>query len=907
MILGTSAFGQSARRFNDPFLLPSSSVMPTDHQSVMDFALFLYYMNPAYAKAAERTSSYFVTDFKFDSKKGGVKERGDWLTYMKDELGMLEFLLTAGNEHACFAGETKVTTREGVFPIRELTGRRVEVLSKGGVFRPADFKSYGVQRLMEVEFSDGQRMAATPEHQWEIRNMSGAERVVTTRDLLPGHRIARTVAPRPPKNADYLDGVRNGFVFGDGSARRTRSIARFFGDKDAAMLPFFEGVGCAPVPDKHRDGCVVVHGLPKWMSEMPRADASPSFWYGFVSGFLAADGHCFRRDGSVILAQVDRSVLEAIYDQLPRIGMAAGKIHSQVRDTEILGRAYEDHELHLLTLLKRFMRPEDFLIPEHRLNFERNFDPACNYGKLIAVKAVRETERVEEVFCCVEMVTHTMVVGNAILTKQCYGNSFPWIYFPFDRVLVDLRGGRQIEWNLAQFGDLAQFNLGRMKYSVPDPREVERPMHKRARVELPFVDRIVRDPSRIRLRLLDPRYVTLIPSTMAGTARVCYRFPPDFLRNVKQGVLHEVNFTPRSMLEAVRADQDYLFNERAVFHMKGPTISGISNSGWGLPGPIANYRSLFQMQVLRKIDEAVALDYMLPLRMITPGATGGQAGADVEMLAPIWTSFVGQMIERRRSDPFALHSLPFPVQLQETDVAGRVLAPKDSLMFQKNEVNEAAGYPIELWNGSMNVQAMPISLRLFENHFFHIFRNFSRITRWVNGEVSRFLDREQLDVSLKTPSTADDLDARSIIVQMAASGEVSRTRAFQFLNIEDPVEEVRRRLEEDMEIERAKAEMQARLEKEFSQGTLGAPSGAGATPADGGSGAGISPQDIMAKADQYAQQVVQSDAGTQQRLYDYLRGSDPQLHALVKEKAERLRRQTGSQAVQQLTQGQQAA
>lgn len=581
-------FGGENRRFHDPFLLPSSYVMPTDHQSVMDFALFLFYMNPGYMKAAERTTSYFVTDLKFDTKKGGVDERNTHLEFLKDQMGLLDFLIQTGNEYAC------------------------------------------------------------------------------------------------------------------------------------------------------------------------------------------------------------------------------------------------------------------------------------------------------------------------------YGNAFPWIYFPFDRVLVDMRHrGRPAEWALDQFGDLAKFHLTQMKYEVPDPRRTDLPMDKRPKVMLPFIDRPSRDRSRIRLRLLDPRQITLIFSELPGTVRVCYRFRPDFVRQIKEGVLAQVNTTPVSMLKAIRLDHDYLFNDKAVFHMKAPTISGISNSGWGLPGPIANFRALFQMQVYRKIDEAVALDYMLPFRIMTPKLSENSTGSDIDMLAPLWMKHMGQIIKDRRQDPFAMHSLPFPVNYMESNANGRILSPKDSMLFQKNEINENAGYPVELWQGTMQVQAMPVALRLFENSFFHIHRGLDRCARWINEATSRHLDQEQLDLGLKLPSTADDLEARSVMIQLAASGEVSRERAFKFLNIDDPVTEQKRRLEEDLEIERARAQQERQLEKEFMSGTLSA--GAGSEPSGqaGTGGPQVTPGDIQQQAQQYAEQAVQSDPGSSSRLLRYLMNTNPQLHALTKEFMERIKRQQGSAAVAQLRQPQQ--
>src|SRR5690606_9132369 len=89
--------------------------------------------------------------------------------------------------------------------------------------------------------------------------------------------------------------------------------------------------------------------------------------------------------------------------------------------------------IHFLTLLKQFMEPSDFLIPAHREKFEKKWTES-SYGRYTGIKAVHPTNREEEVFCAVEPETHTFVVGNGVLTSNCYGNSFAYIYYPFRRI-----------------------------------------------------------------------------------------------------------------------------------------------------------------------------------------------------------------------------------------------------------------------------------------------------------------------------------------------------------------------------------------------------------------------------------------------------------------------------------------
>src|ERR1017187_8538090 len=61
----------------------------------------------------------------------------------------------------CISGDTLVHTQNGAKMARELSGK-VMTLSKGGVYRPAEWYSYGNQPLLEVTLSNGDKIKATP-------------------------------------------------------------------------------------------------------------------------------------------------------------------------------------------------------------------------------------------------------------------------------------------------------------------------------------------------------------------------------------------------------------------------------------------------------------------------------------------------------------------------------------------------------------------------------------------------------------------------------------------------------------------------------------------------------------------------------------------------------------------------
>lgn len=502
----------------------------------------------------------------------------------------------------------------------------------------------------------------------------------------------------------------------------------------------------------------------------------------------------------------------------------------------------------------------------------------------------------------------------------CYGNGFSRIHFPTDRWLIDNRD-HYVEYSFDMFDPVdIKYHWKEVQYEVPDPKTMHLEQKKRKTIKLPFFDRPSKDLSRIKLRKLDPRQVTLQHSFISGRSQVIYRFDPEFVNQIKEGKWWQANETPIPMLKAISKDEDFCFHEGHVFHFKAPTISGISNHGWGIPEVIANYRSLHQLQVYRKIDEAIGLDYMLPFRLFSPNTGPQVSDATVHMLMSRWGKEIGSIIKKRREDPFAMHALPFPVNYQEFGAEGKNLTPKDLIEFQTNDMLDAMGYPAELHRGTLVVQQIPTALRLFQNSFYFIHRGFDNYLKWVVKRILDYLGREQMSIDLQLPSMADDLEARNIYLQLAAGAEIPRDIAYKPFGIDDPVGAIKRRMEEDIDIQRTQAKLQKDFEREQTVGSMDdvlnqqaqaqaeqEGGQAGSTPTQSsGDEEGVSPLDRENQAKEKAQQLVQEqDQGLVNKELSNLKASNPQMHAMVKEFMEQIRRDAESQGRASLKQPQQ--
>lgn len=507
------------------------------------------------------------------------------------------------------------------------------------------------------------------------------------------------------------------------------------------------------------------------------------------------------------------------------------------------------------------------------------------------------------------------VLLKAGMEYGCYGNSFLRRYFPFERVLIDRRQGATKEYALSMLEQLGpvKYNYKEMVYEVADPTDNPKGGSTRKRIKLPFRDKPSKDVTKMCVDNLDIRDIILVPSLMGQQTRIIYRFSQDFLFKVHNGDPFHVNSVPIEFLEAISKNEDFLFHPGQVFHLKAPTINGLRNNAWGIPETLANYRTIHHLQVLRRIDEAVGLDYLLPFRVFTPEPSAAASGALYDSLFGTFKSEMTELIARRRANPTAIHAAPFPIALQELGGTGKNLVTADLVKVHTNQLMEEFNIPAEMYTGTMQLQNVPTAIRLFEKSWNFMYWNFNQILKWVAAGVQDVRREHRFSLQLEKSAMADDLEERGAYMQLVASGEISRARAYRTFNIQDPLEEKRKRLREDLEIEKDKAQLQKNFEQDMQSGNLGqgaasAPQGNGAPPAAGygnpPQGANVTPLDVVAEADQIAQQMLQiPDNGTRSKELQKLKATRPDLHAMVKQKMEEYRAQGASEGRKMVGQG----
>jgi DNA primase len=323
----------------------------------------------------------------------------------------------------CLAGETEVLTWEGVRPLKELAGSTARVMTTGGVWVEAPFRSYGQQRLWAVHVSrNGVRktLYATDGHRWLLRGAPRGRAEVTTAQLRPHDALAYAYSTSSAKaHPPSPIGVAAGFTFGDGTRDVLGSAKAVFHspDEDLQLRPYFpERSRLKSTPSDSRPS---IDGLPNAWRRLPDLDENAAYLFGWLAGYFAADG-CVSADGQVILSSADRGALEHVRTVANRLGIGTYGIKTQMRT----GDGTDPTALHHLTFISSSLRPDFFVLRHHRERYQAiPADRSARERKGWVVQAVEPTDRIEEVFCAEVPRTHAFVLADNILTGNCFGCS----------------------------------------------------------------------------------------------------------------------------------------------------------------------------------------------------------------------------------------------------------------------------------------------------------------------------------------------------------------------------------------------------------------------------------------------------------------------------------------------------
>lgn len=522
------------------------------------------------------------------------------------------------------------------------------------------------------------------------------------------------------------------------------------------------------------------------------------------------------------------------------------------------------------------------------------------------------------------------VLKTVAMDMLTYGNSFTSLIVPFRRYISCKKCGFEAPLNKVFNTSSYNFKWEEFDFHATCP-------HCKYAGKFNHIDRRSSEEG-IRVKRWNPHEIDILWDPYSEECSYVWKIPEDYRNLIKAGHLHHLEHASWEVIQAIKDGKNLMFDRDVVFHLKEDALAGMRNRGWGISRVLVNFREAWYYQILKRYNEAIALDYVIPFRVITPAPRGGDPASGDPVHSINLGSFsarVQAMLRARRVDPARWNVLPFPVEYQALGGDANALAPRDLIEQAFDTLMKCIGMPVELMNGTLSFQAAPAALRLFEANWSHLPHNLNNFLRNLGQTLSRVQSWEPISIKLQRVTHADDLNRQMAKLQLMQGQQISKSTGLKSVGL-DYEEETKRMLEE----ERIYAEEQTRMQKEMEQaqsmqdisqqaqmmqGTgdpgasaTGQPGGAPAQPgAPPGAGGGSpvdaflaqrqnspnvprTPEDMQSQAQLLAQQILSLPEAQKDSELIKLKRTDPTTHALVSSIIDDIRQQARTQGGAQM-------
>jgi len=461
-----------------------------------------------------------------------------------------------------------------------------------------------------------------------------------------------------------------------------------------------------------------------------------------------------------------------------------------------------------------------------------------------------------------------MVVGR---DYWIYGNAFVSVYQPFARFLKCPECGKMV--GIEHVNYRFRFMKLAFEYTCRQCKNT---------VEGRVIDRRLTDPNRINLVRWDPKQMDVDFNPVSGEAVYYHSVPAEIKDRIRKGNKLLLNSLPLAYIKAARDNKMFRFADDYIFHMKVPPPAGITQQ-WGFPPLTSAIKLFFYAAVLRKANEAIALDHLVPFRVVSPAqATSGADPIMTISLANMFEQFKGG-IRRWRRDPLTIMFAPVPVQLTQMGGDGRALLTLGEVQQVEDNIIAAMGIPREFIYGGMSFTGSAITLRMLENQLLTYTGALDELAQWITDRCCRILGWGKVDLELQEFKLIDDVQQKQLIMQLNQGGQqiISNTTIAE-MNDFDLDKERERRMEEALDEVRFQQTLQLKVQK--LQQSLAQKTQQEALR--GGPGMNYDQQQVIAQADQMVEQLLGLDPGTRKSQLHALQVEDFVLYSVVVQRLE---------------------
>lgn len=349
------------------------------------------------------------------------------------------------------------------------------------------------------------------------------------------------------------------------------------------------------------------------------------------------------------------------------------------------------------------------------------------------------------------------------LDYNTYGNCLSSLSFPFKKYLTCAGCGHQAEAKRIR----PHWVFTNFEYRLSCPRCGHLGTAKAK-------DIYFKNESGVRVMRWSPEDVEISYSDLTGEYTYFYNIPPTVRNDVIIGKKDAVEKVPEVFIQALRQQKGVIFNQDMFFHLRRPTLAD-QDRGWGIPLLLACLKDTFYLQIMKKAQEAILLEHIVPLRVLFPQAGSGTSDPYTTINLVDWRDHVATEIARWRMDQNYIPILPLPIGNQTIGGDGRALLMVQEMQTLSEQLINGMQVPLEFIKGGLSYAGTNISMRMLENQFIIYLARHQRMANWVMRQVADYMDWPMAKIRFKPFKMADDIQRKAFLFQLNQANKVSDT------------------------------------------------------------------------------------------------------------------------------------
>jgi hypothetical protein len=369
------------------------------------------------------------------------------------------------------------------------------------------------------------------------------------------------------------------------------------------------------------------------------------------------------------------------------------------------------------------------------------------------------------------------------LDYYVYGNAFISISYPFIRNLECPKCKKKtviakMKWKWKNFNFLGDC-----------------PQCKAEQVAFKVVDVPIRNRSQISICRWNPINIDIDYNALTGKSTYIYHIIGKDRKCIMLGKPDYLETVPWLFVEAVRDNKDIVLERSNLFHFRRACLSD-ADMGWGMPVILPVIKDAYYAQILRKGQEAVALEHIVPLRVLFP-SQNADATPYVSVNLGTWRQKIEEEIKKWRQDPNYISIMPIPLGVENIGGDAKALTITPELKLVEQQIAGGLGVPLEFIMGGLNWTGSSITLRILENHFLTIIKFHDEFLEWLTTRMSRYFKIPKIRCRQANFKMADDMQYKQLVMSMQQAGNVSASTvlAENNLNFREEQEEIKKEME----------------------------------------------------------------------------------------------------------------